>query len=405
MIDLGVVMPVYVQKPEFLQAALESVLNQSFSKFKMVIVIDGAPEMEPLVKSIVNGDQRVKIVAYPNNQGVAHALNTGFQHLFLDEHIEYLTWVSSDNVYYPYYLEMLRRELKKGSDELGLVYSSFQSIDNNGSRLHNEHQLAALRKYQSRPKERLLDSSIIGVSFMYKSKYAKMIDGYHLVPVEDYDYWLRLTENCEIRYIPVELMDYRVNSTYSVSATLKSSEQHRRWRYTYHLARHLARSRRKMKPQVTVLFPISIADEAALMRLENLYEQSFSNYYCYVLDLTTDQSAQVLLSKVPHPITDFKWYPTVNELVASLIAVQMIQTPYTMILNNVCTTDVVEMETLLIELSKAEPSAMSNYYTPDHSQIGYRFAPYLPQKLDYYNELFKTEQLVQAIKFKYMNAW
>lgn len=405
MVDLGVVMPVYIQKPEFLQEALESVLNQSFSKFKMVIVIDGAPEMEPLVKSIVKGDKRVEIVAYANNQGVAHALNTGFQYLFLDKHIEYLTWVSSDNVYYPFFLETLRKKLKKGSDELGLVYSSFQSIDNMGNRLYNEHQLAALRKYQSRPKEKLLDSSIIGVSFMYKTKYAKMIDGYHLVPVEDYDYWLRLTENCEIRYIPVELMDYRVNSTFSVSATLKSSEQHRRWRYTYHLARHLARSRRKMKPQVTVLFPISMANEASLMRLENLYEQSFSNYYCYVLDLTTDQSVQTLLSEVPHPITDFKWYPTVNENEASLIAVQMVQTPYTMILGNACTTDVMEMETLLNELSKSEPSVMSNYYTPDHSQIGYRFSPYLPQKLDYYNEMFKTEHLEKALKFKYKNAW
>ena len=44
MIDVGVVMPVYKQKPAFLEAALQSVLKQTYAKFKLVIVIDGAPD-------------------------------------------------------------------------------------------------------------------------------------------------------------------------------------------------------------------------------------------------------------------------------------------------------------------------------------------------------------------------
>lgn len=57
------------------------------------------------------------------------------------------------------------------------MYSSFQSIDNEGNLLHNEHQLATQRNYQSQPKERLLDYSLIGVSFMYKSQVAKLVGG------------------------------------------------------------------------------------------------------------------------------------------------------------------------------------------------------------------------------------
>lgn len=40
-VDTGIVMPVYYQKPEHIQAVLE----QSYAAFRFIIVIDGAPEM------------------------------------------------------------------------------------------------------------------------------------------------------------------------------------------------------------------------------------------------------------------------------------------------------------------------------------------------------------------------
>ncbi|WP_211746082.1 glycosyltransferase [Paenibacillus sp. Marseille-Q4541] len=398
MADLGVVMPVYIQKTEFLKAAMESVLNQSFRDFKLIVIIDGAPEMEPLVKSLVLNDERVEIISYSTNRGVAFALNTGFEELYKDNDIKYLTWVSTDNVYYHAFLETFRNTLMNGADELGLVYSSFQSMDNEGKALYDEFQLAALRKYQSKPKEKLLDSSIIGVSFMYKSKYAKMIDGYHMIPVEDYDYWLRITEHCEIRYIPVELMDYRVNSEFSVSATLQSSEQHRNWRYMYHLARYQARMRRNIKPLFTILFPVREANDLIIKRIENLYEQSFSNYYCYVLDLTPDQSVRSLLSAISHPTTDFIGFPNIKEKNALMNAMQMIQTPYTMVLDLRLFPDVSDLDVLLAELSKADSRAYSNFFTEDHIQVGYRFEVVSLMKSNIYSELFRTKSLEQLLR-------
>ncbi|SFA77812.1 Glycosyltransferase involved in cell wall bisynthesis [Cohnella sp. OV330] len=399
MVDLGVVMPVYKQKPEFLKAALESVLRQSYRGFKLIVVIDGAPEMEPLVKAYAGGDARVEVMPLAWNQGVANALNAGFKPLYKMKQIQYLTWVSSDNVYYPAFFETLRKALVKGPDELGLVYSSFQSIDNEDRPLHDELKLAELRQYQSKPKEKLLDSSIIGVSFMYKAKYAKMIDGYGLQPVEDYDYWLRLTEHCEIKYIPIELMDYRVNSTFSISSTLKTDAQHRYWRYRYHLARHMARSRRNIEPLVTVIYLVGGADDSTIGRLENLYEQAFSNYYCYVLDLSPDGQATALLSTISHPTTDFKPFPneTVNK--ALLYAVQMLRTKYTMVLGPALFPDPMDMEFLVAQLSKPNnAAALSSFYTEDRTDIQYRLPSGGPWKPNIYNELFRTEALLAILK-------
>ncbi|CAI6079735.1 glycosyltransferase family 2 protein [Cohnella sp. JJ-181] len=398
MVDLGVVMPVYKQKPAFLKAALESVLRQSYMDFKLIVVIDGAPEMEPLVRQYIDGDARAEVMPLGQNQGVANALNAGFKKLYKMKQIRYLTWVSSDNVYYPAFFETLRKALAKGPDELGLVYSSFQSIDNEDRPLNDESKLAALRQYQSKPKDKLLDSSIIGVSFMYKAKYAKMIDGYGLQPVEDYDYWLRLTEHCEIKYIPVELMDYRVNSTFSISATLQTVAQHRYWRYRYHLARHLARGRRNIEPLVTVIYPVSVVDGSSIERLENLYEQAFSNYYCYVLDLTPGGQATALLSSVSHPVTDFKSFANESEIKALLYAVQMLRTRYTMVLGPALFPDPMDMEFMIAQLSKADETAMSSFYTADRTDIRYRRHNEAPPRPDLYNELFRTEALLAILK-------
>ncbi|WP_308637791.1 glycosyltransferase family 2 protein [Paenibacillus silvisoli] len=398
MVDLGVVMPLYKQKPEFLAAALDSVLKQTFQKFKLVIVIDGAPDMLPLVQKLIKGDRRVQVVSHVYNQGVAKALNTGFQTFYDDPQFLYLTWVSSDNIYDPRFLETLRNALAKGPPELGVVYSSFQSIDNEGRAIHDEQSLALQRQYQSQPKEKLLDSSLIGVSFMYKSRFAKMIDGYELVPVEDYDYWLRITEHCDIKYIPVELIDYRVNSTFSVSAKLQSTAQHRVWRYAYHLARHRARQRRGIAPYLTILFPLKASGEEAIERLENLYEQTFSNYTCCILDLSPDMRVTAELSHISHPTTDFKWFPNTGIPTALLHAVQMIQTPYCLILGPNRFLDLMDLNVLYEQMEKAASEVISNYYTADHTQVGYRHANSSSAKIEIHDELFRTRSLVDHLK-------
>ncbi|REE90542.1 GT2 family glycosyltransferase [Paenibacillus taihuensis] len=404
MVDLGVVMPVYKQKPAFLKAAMESVLGQTFQKFKLIIVIDGAPEMEPLIRRLIQGDNRVRVVSHTFNQGVATALNTGFAQLYGMSGIQYLTWVSSDNVYYPRFLETLRNALAKGPSELGLVYSSFQSIDNEGRPLNSEQQLAIQRQYQSQRKEKLLDTSIVGVSFMYKAACAKKIDGYGNESVEDYDYWLRLTEHCEMKYIPVELMDYRVNSTFSVSAALQDTARHRKWRYAYHLARHQARMRRGISPSITVLLPLKESGVKAIERIENLYEQTFSNYTCFIIDLSADMRVTADLSTISHPSTGFKWFPHVDEVTALFHAVQMVQTKYCFVPGDLLFKDVMDLTIMHEQLEKADPKVMSNYYTHDHTDIGYRFVSTYSPKEGLHDELFRTPSLVDYLKIHYEAA-
>ncbi|KKI93654.1 hypothetical protein WQ54_03340 [Bacillus sp. SA1-12] len=331
--DVGVVMPVYKQDPVYLEMALRSVLEQSYKHFYFVIVSDGAPqETNDVIHKIIKGDPRVHFILKEKNQGVAKALNTGFDYLMEVDEVNYLTWVSSDNIYYDTYLEKLRKALETTPDNVGLSYSSFRHIDAKGEFL-KEPQLEEFYKYQDQPKENLLDVCFIGVSFMYKKQIAAMIDGYKMEPVEDYEYWLRLTEHCEIVYIPEALMEYRTNSPLSVSAQLRNSKaQHRRWRYAFNLARLEARNRRNIPFKLTVIYPVQDGSEKTIAKLEELFEQSFSNYKLIIVDRSIDRKAINVLQHIEDPRVKFIELPGATEMEAILLGMKDADTPYTLLL-------------------------------------------------------------------------
>ncbi|MET3208413.1 UNVERIFIED_CONTAM: GT2 family glycosyltransferase [Paenibacillus sp. PvR008] len=395
MVDTGIVMPLYKQDIGYLQAAISTVLAQSYREFRLIIVIDGAPEMVGPALHAAGGDPRVQLITLPENKGVSSALNRGFDELFQDPAITYVTWVSSDNVYYPGFIERMRRELEHGPDSLGLVFSTFRQIDASGSPLYDEQHQQALIRYQSQSHEELLNASIVGVSFMYKSKYARRIGGYRLQPVEDYDYWLRLTETCSMKFIPEILMDYRVNSAFSVSASLHSQKEHRRWRHAFQIAKHEARARRGIPLEMTILMPVTDMAQAEPL-LDNLLEQHYSNCLVRLLDLTPEQGAssflpmmldpRLIITPRPHYSVKEALVQAIGETVTRFVVCYGVK-PY------IAVTDLLYLTDLLRPL---QDTHAFSYYTDDHSTIGSgRGVQSVPPEWNY---VYYTHGLHQALE-------
>ncbi|MGJ3195539.1 glycosyltransferase [Peribacillus frigoritolerans] len=330
--DVGIVMPVYKQDPNYLELALRSVLQQTYGNYYLVIVSDGAPsDTVEVIQKVTKGDDRVHLILKEKNEGVAKTLNIGFKYLMQLDEVKYFTWVSSDNIYYPTFVEKLRNALEEAPENVGLSYSSFRHIDHYGNFL-KEPQLEEFYKYQDQPKENLLDVCFIGVSFMYKKQIAAMIEGYKLEPVEDYEYWLRLTEYCDIVYIAEALMEYRTDSPLSVSAQLRNSKvQHRRWRYAFNLARQQARNRRNIPFMLTIIYPILDGSEKTIEKLEQLLEQSFSNYKLIIIDRTLEHSAVKIIQNIEDPRVYFIKLPGATEKDAILKGLNVADTPFTLI--------------------------------------------------------------------------
>jgi glycosyltransferase involved in cell wall biosynthesis len=414
--DVGIVMPVYKQDPLYLRLALQSVLNQSYERYHFVVVSDGAPEeTNEVIRELTKADRRVQFILKDKNEGVSKALNTGFAALMTIEEVKYLTWVSSDNIYFPPFIETLRSVLAQGQDELGLVYSSFRHIDERGKHILNEN-LPAFRKMQEKPKEKLLDFCYIGTSFMYKKEYAAMISGYFMEPVEDYEYWLRLTEYCDIEYIPVELMDYRVASTHSISAQLRSSvTQHRRWRYMFNLAKHQARLRRRIPFETTVLFPVQHANNEVIEQYERLLEQAYSNYKLIVLDLSEKAFASRVLKHISDPRVSFHEMPNIGFEEALKLGIKSADTPFTFLYGHAPFPKALDALANLMaaheELSKQKekadvvssyflngsiPSGDQKVFQSNNGPIGLRMKATELERPPF-SELYRTEKLIEMV--------
>jgi glycosyltransferase involved in cell wall biosynthesis len=328
--DVGVVMPVYVQDHDYLRAALRTILAQSYRNFLLVIVVDGAPDdIVGVIRDETVDDPRVEVVVKAKNEGVSKALNAGFERLAEIDSVEYLTWISSDNVYDPHFVGKLRNALLEGPPDLGLSYSSFRTMDPNGNLQPIDYD--AFHRFQEQPRANLIDSGFVGVSFMYKKKFASSVAGYSMEPVEDYDYWLRLTELCDIRYVPEELMDYRANAPLSISKRIHSTkEQHRRWRYMFNFARNEARKRRGISAETTVVFPLHRGNGGTVEALEWLLNQNYSNYALWMIDLGIEPAELTELKQVEDPRMSYISMPgAASDAVRRLIP--QVTTPFTLL--------------------------------------------------------------------------
>lgn len=88
----SIIIPVY-KVEKYLRPCVDSVLNQSFTDFEIILVDDGSPDSCPdICDEYARKDSRVKVV-HQENQGLSGARNTGLKHAEGD----YICFIDSDD--------------------------------------------------------------------------------------------------------------------------------------------------------------------------------------------------------------------------------------------------------------------------------------------------------------------
>lgn len=74
---VAVIMSTYAEKPEWLEASMESILNQTFGGFRFYIALDDPEnrELNALVYEYAKRDARIEVVPNERNLGLAETLN------------------------------------------------------------------------------------------------------------------------------------------------------------------------------------------------------------------------------------------------------------------------------------------------------------------------------------------
>ena len=96
MVTISVVMPVYNTPVQFLQEAVDSILNQTFEDFEFIIIDDGsADDIRQYLGSLT--DPRIRLLHNETNLGITKSLNIGFR----TAQGKYIARMDSDDVSLP----------------------------------------------------------------------------------------------------------------------------------------------------------------------------------------------------------------------------------------------------------------------------------------------------------------
>lgn len=104
--NISVIVPVY-KVESYLRRCIDSILNQTYTDFELILVDDGSPDnCGAICDEYAHRDNRV-VVIHQKNSGVSAARNAGLDISKGD----YLSFVDSDDYIYPQYLDKLYSHL------------------------------------------------------------------------------------------------------------------------------------------------------------------------------------------------------------------------------------------------------------------------------------------------------
>lgn len=122
---ISVIVPIY-RVEKFLPQCIESVLNQTFTDFELILVDDGSPDRCPAIcDEAAERDARVRVI-HQANAGLSAARNAGIE----VAHGAWLSFVDSDDYIAPQFYEKLYQTAQR--TDADCVMCSVQNVDESG---------------------------------------------------------------------------------------------------------------------------------------------------------------------------------------------------------------------------------------------------------------------------------
>lgn len=251
---VSVIIPAY-NSGKFIEAALNSVLAQTYQNIEIIVVDDGSQDnTAEIVRRIALEDKRI-ILLCQENQGVAAARNLAIQH----SRGEFIAPLDSDDIWYPLKLEKQVEYMLESDSQVGIVSTSYIFIDEDGDLMNGWGNNIV----NGRIGKQLIYFNPVSASLpLIRRTVLEQVGFYNqelreqkAQGLEDWELALRIGACYEIRTVPEILMGFRQ----PISSMSQDSTQMTR---AYHLVMKIAKD----------LFPETP---------HNLYRLSESNMYRY----------------------------------------------------------------------------------------------------------------------------
>lgn len=190
----SVVIPLY-NKEQSVSSTIQSVLDQSFQDFEIVIVNDGSSDNS--VKRIEEfKDERIRLI-HQENQGVSAARNKGIEEAKYD----WVALLDGDDLWKSNHLETLKDMIEKYPEDKVFCTSFIHSNENENEKLNNE-----IRVIDNYFKEAINGHVTNSTIMCFNKEVVDKVGSFNiqLNRGEDLDLWARIGR--EYRYIKSNLI-------------------------------------------------------------------------------------------------------------------------------------------------------------------------------------------------------
>jgi len=228
---ISIIIPCYNQA-QYLEGALQSVLNQTYSNWECIIVNDGSPDnTEEIAKAWVSKDMRFRYF-YKENGGVSSARNFGIE----KAEGTYIQFLDSDDLLDKRKLELSLHQLNLTENRgAKIVISNFRMFKQNPNRTTIPYcnLKAELFNFESLLYQWNESFSIpIHCGFFHHSLFEEIRFPENMTAQEDWIVWVSLFQKgCKALFIDKPLALYRINTTSRTMTEDLHSDQLKAYEY------------------------------------------------------------------------------------------------------------------------------------------------------------------------------
>ncbi len=192
-------------RPLKLKQCLDSLTNQTYRDFEVIIINDGGEDVGKIVteySDLLN----INYIFHKINKGRSNSLNSGIQVSKGD----FITYLDDDDIYYPIHLKILMNSLETNTYKVAYTDANkalYRTIA-------GKNDLLDIQQYASwefNRDELLVHNLIPNLTLMHAKECVKEIGivNKFLPNHEDYDFLIRLSQKYDFLHIPIITCEYR----------------------------------------------------------------------------------------------------------------------------------------------------------------------------------------------------
>ena len=214
---VSVIIPCY-NGEKFIGEAIESVLNQTYKNWELIIVNDGSIDNSKKIIDNYLSDKRIKYIKSKNNKGIPVTRNIGIK----SSKGKYIAFLDQDDIWMKKKIEKQLNLFSKKNEKLGLIFGDILNINSEGKKIkeikpqisnNNIMEILKSNKIEIMRTLYLRDYIPFITVMVNKAVFAKigLLDESLLGGADDYEFCLRLAGNYKIIYMNEILAKKRVH--------------------------------------------------------------------------------------------------------------------------------------------------------------------------------------------------